>query len=720
MYQLQRIGRTGRKKDGDIAVLVAEGKEETNFEKAKEAYNMVQNSITKGDRIELYSDVPRLLPTDIHPQPQEMVMPIVGYKREASNARTSKSLGSIDKYVTKTRPPKEPKLTAKERKKMLAEAVALVNADSDESESLDLDLGTTKGEGKAKESFVEEKSPSKPRKSKKANDAPAPSGNEKSAKPRKKKPKRVETPSSSDDDEEILHKTIKKSAKKKDTEVDRGSSRRTSKKEPKASRKRARMDDDSESLGDSPPRRKKKRREESEEYGRSSSSPDVPLRIRLLTSPTLGFVTGTGRKLVPSTSSAPIEISSDDEDLSVRNTGNEPNPEPLLGSASSSLRTRPSPPTKAIGVEARENFTRNQTPALFTSFHDPRKRNSPDYPMDTCLDNSPQPPTSQTAPRLSGTHDWLLDSDSDGPVMHRVLGSPKPSHSDGQTNRGLYESLDSHSAVSPVMKRSGQRRGGQVSFAEKLEDPGSSAKPTTPVFNLDDSSVELLTGSGLPFERNDARCSRQRREPEMTSFDSSPATHANPALVAPELSSSPIRPPGRTKRGRNTAKTSAAYALLSEAEEDEHRSETSDGSPILGHKHHAKNGTRRRRPVYDRNNEFVAMEADLSGEDVVGGSTDTEGEEDEYDHEFIADGDVTQRSDYDQSAMYLQGLQTQAPDGLKFANRPVRVGLFGRAFGVDKPSERPVHLSSSPPRSSEDVYEFGSFVVEESDFEGED
>ena len=55
------------------------------------------------------------------------------------------------------------------------------------------------------------------------------------------------------------------------------------------------------------------------------------------------------------------------------------------------------------------------------------------------------------------------------------------------------------------------------------------------------------------------------------------------------------------------------------------------------------------------------MEADLSGEDVRGGSSDSEGVEDEYDKEFIKDSDLSQvDTSYDQSAVYRRGLQTQA------------------------------------------------------------
>lgn len=110
------------------------------------------------------------------------------------------------------------------------------------------------------------------------------------------------------------------------------------------------------------------------------------------------------------------------------------------------------------------------------------------------------------------------------------------------------------------------------------------------------------------------------------------------------------------------------------------------------------------------------MEAELSGEDVAGGSTDTEGEEDHYDRSFIADGDITQCSDdYDQRAIYLQGLMTQAPPGLNFANKPARTGMFGTTFGRGLRGNARTRGSSSPPRAlnSDDLYEFGSFVVED-------
>jgi ATP-dependent DNA helicase MPH1 len=66
--QLQRVGWTGRKCEGCVHVLLAEGREEANWNKAREAYNDVQRSIVRREQLELYDDVERLLPDHIKPQ----------------------------------------------------------------------------------------------------------------------------------------------------------------------------------------------------------------------------------------------------------------------------------------------------------------------------------------------------------------------------------------------------------------------------------------------------------------------------------------------------------------------------------------------------------------------------------------------------------------------------------------------------------------------------
>ena len=84
---MQRVGRSGRKREGYVHVLLAERREEKNWNKAREAYNQVQRSVVRGDQLELYTDVERLLPDYIKPECLEMVMEIQEY--DPSTTETS-------------------------------------------------------------------------------------------------------------------------------------------------------------------------------------------------------------------------------------------------------------------------------------------------------------------------------------------------------------------------------------------------------------------------------------------------------------------------------------------------------------------------------------------------------------------------------------------------------------------------------------------------------
>ncbi|KIK99878.1 hypothetical protein PAXRUDRAFT_822238 [Paxillus rubicundulus Ve08.2h10] len=79
---LQRVGRTGRKRDGHVHVLLAEIREELNWDKAKDTYGELQKCIVRGDQLELYGDVPRLLPDHLRPEVLEKRMEIEEYVRE--------------------------------------------------------------------------------------------------------------------------------------------------------------------------------------------------------------------------------------------------------------------------------------------------------------------------------------------------------------------------------------------------------------------------------------------------------------------------------------------------------------------------------------------------------------------------------------------------------------------------------------------------------------
>ncbi|KAL9938491.1 hypothetical protein V8E36_003114 [Tilletia maclaganii] len=65
---LQRVGRTGRQRDGKIYVLLSEGKEEKNWQESKDSYKTVQKEINAGYTCELFDDVERLVPKHIQPK----------------------------------------------------------------------------------------------------------------------------------------------------------------------------------------------------------------------------------------------------------------------------------------------------------------------------------------------------------------------------------------------------------------------------------------------------------------------------------------------------------------------------------------------------------------------------------------------------------------------------------------------------------------------------
>ncbi|THC97313.1 hypothetical protein EYZ11_003204 [Aspergillus tanneri] len=65
---LQRMGRTGRKRAGNIVLLLMEGKEEQNYLKAKDNYEKMQQMIASGTRFTFHDDrSPRILPPTARP-----------------------------------------------------------------------------------------------------------------------------------------------------------------------------------------------------------------------------------------------------------------------------------------------------------------------------------------------------------------------------------------------------------------------------------------------------------------------------------------------------------------------------------------------------------------------------------------------------------------------------------------------------------------------------
>jgi len=74
---LQRMGRTGRKRAGNIVVTLMKGKEENNFIKAKDSYEKMQSEIAVGTRFNFHDEESRrIVPKDVQPVVDKRVIEI--------------------------------------------------------------------------------------------------------------------------------------------------------------------------------------------------------------------------------------------------------------------------------------------------------------------------------------------------------------------------------------------------------------------------------------------------------------------------------------------------------------------------------------------------------------------------------------------------------------------------------------------------------------------
>lgn len=90
---LQRMGRTGRKRRGKILLLQMEGKEENDAFKAKDAYEKMQEKISRGDEFKFHTDLARrIVPRDINPvvEMRHIEIPIENSQPELPMPRAGK------------------------------------------------------------------------------------------------------------------------------------------------------------------------------------------------------------------------------------------------------------------------------------------------------------------------------------------------------------------------------------------------------------------------------------------------------------------------------------------------------------------------------------------------------------------------------------------------------------------------------------------------------
>ncbi|KAL4797472.1 hypothetical protein BDV19DRAFT_46323 [Aspergillus venezuelensis] len=100
---LQRMGRTGRKRAGNIVLLLMQGKEEENYLKAKDNYEKMQQLIASGTQFTFHDDrSPRILPSGIKPVPDKRHIDIPDENESADLPEPKKRKGRFPK-----KPPKQ-------------------------------------------------------------------------------------------------------------------------------------------------------------------------------------------------------------------------------------------------------------------------------------------------------------------------------------------------------------------------------------------------------------------------------------------------------------------------------------------------------------------------------------------------------------------------------------------------------------------------------------
>jgi ATP-dependent DNA helicase MPH1 len=100
---LQRMGRTGRKRAGNIVLLLMKGKEENSFVSAKDNYEKMQQMIAAGTRFNFHDEEsPRIVPKEIQPVVDKRVVEIPVENTQAELPEPRRGRGRAPK-----RPPKK-------------------------------------------------------------------------------------------------------------------------------------------------------------------------------------------------------------------------------------------------------------------------------------------------------------------------------------------------------------------------------------------------------------------------------------------------------------------------------------------------------------------------------------------------------------------------------------------------------------------------------------
>ncbi|KAI0639199.1 hypothetical protein C8Q77DRAFT_45651 [Trametes polyzona] len=673
---LQRIGRTGRKQSGSVHILLAQGREEHNWQKAQSNYQEVQHFIVRASDLEVYGDVDRLIPDDIDPQPVEMEMEIEEYVREERASRKG-SLATGDSPGPKAKKRKrddDPRrnmpataargfVSAKElypSKRGKKIQLDLEHADEDDSddEAIEADV---MGLLRRTASTPAAQSSSKDKVKGKGKKALARSAT--TAGPSKKtttgtRKKNVKVPVQMT----LTQLDVTSGDDSDDLEIERGFE----------APKKASAAEYKEVPAKTPRRTK----------GTRSSSPDIPLDRSIIDITTPDGPVGR--------SDAAMLFSSPDRPLKARR----PVPRPAARSSS---------PEQPLQSTSRGTSERSASNTLSQSGELPPARST--SPSSRSV--SPQRFNKEAeAEKPSGDDSmaWLIEDD-DEPDLALVASSPARARRQAEDlarsdDEPLF--LDS----SPPRERS----------------PESSFHWSDEPEFLDD--VVLPSGSAS----RDQPSSQDMPRPAQKTSMGPPALPAhllsNPSLsrssddIPPEPSFA-VRARGKQARKRLATEAldgeSSPLALPPPSQRRLQRERPRSPSPPPPAR------PKKKRKFADameaaRYNPWIDVEAAHSGDELSVGSSQPDFiVPDSDDRLFLDEPAETQASpSYDQEAVYRRSLLTQAPGGPVFADRPVRRGraAFGPArAGPSARYERAVTSSPVGEDEEPDEYEFGSFIV---------
>ena len=684
--QLQRIGRTGRKREGRVHVLLAQGREEANWNKAQETYQQVQHAIVNGDQLELYGDVGRLIPDDINPVCKEQIMEIEEYVRDKPKARGSRAADS----PTKTSAGKKRKrnvdpgrnipegatrgfvpvseLILRAAKKRQKDEFTLDNLESLKSDDDDRDL---------EENFSGLK-----RTTSDAGPVTA------AAKAKKKPLKRSKTAA----DGGQRKRTTKSAAGKgkKSPAKPPAKSKRTKKVTESQIDQVMEDDEDDQALEEGLPAR---------------SLPPAPKKglIGFVSSRTLlsSGVSGSLSRVSESPSPIGSLLSGDKSPV---HTSRSPSPQPR---AITPDPVSPSPPSRAMSLDPVPLFVPDSSQPQVI---DPPDRRSPSVsqswdagPSMLLSISNPTTPVQgdrslSPVPQGGGDGDmsWLIEEDE------RDVGFI--------AEDSVIDISSSPVRIEPPLSPGATDHGNDVRVAESSKMPGEETGYTK-------SEATMIFSSPQPARTKHAML------PPPIPF------HVSATSMAPE-STFPVRPMSAMRQGKRRTPIledevdvfgSSPHAASPPRRLRQRRSQ-SESPQKSPPKKKTKSGVEKRKKGPRREGtgmlvapEWAENEAAHSGDEVSDGAISGEEDqsENEYDREFVNDFPSTQVSpSYNQTQIYRQSLLTQAPRGRGpvFSRGPMRRMPFGN---IDR--RFPQHsVSSSPPRGPDDgpdEYEMDSFVV---------